>query len=450
MKAIYDKSLSFSENGKILTMLSLTVPKLFLDLFAKLLGTVNAAMLSAYSDAAVAAVSVSNSVSNVALSALDAFGFGASILVSLALGRRDRKAAGHITFVAIVSALAVSLVTGFLLFTFAEPLLIMMNADEQTLLLSLSHFKIRALFLPVFVFSALFGSLLICNGHSLYSFLAGVAVSILNVVGTYIALYGGVTDDPVAGIAISGVVVTAIGLLVRIVIFILVKCPFAVGFRPKVLGELLMHGVPGKMSVFSYTFAQTFTTGFVVALGATFVSSKVYIQNIISYVPTLNAAIAASGAILIGRFRGAGNIKNVGRLYRRNVAVSLVANIILSTLAYIFHRPLLSLFTKDESIIAVAGAVFLVDIGVEVFRAINQVSETALNACGRVRLTLAASTISCWAVSVGLSFVFSVICGWGLVGIWLAFLLDEFVRAVFYIFVWYFTLGKSKQTEPAL
>jgi Na+-driven multidrug efflux pump len=67
-----------------------------------------------------------------------------------------------------------------------------------------------------------------------------------------------------------------------------------------------------------------------------------------------------------------------------------------------------------------------------------------------VRLTLAASTISCWAVSVGLSFVFSVICGWGLVGIWLAFLLDEFVRAVFYIFIWYFTLCKSKQTEPAL
>ena len=66
------KPLYFSENGKNLTILSLAIPKFFQQIFQMLLGTANSAMLSNYSDTAVAAVSVSNQVLTVVTTLLDA------------------------------------------------------------------------------------------------------------------------------------------------------------------------------------------------------------------------------------------------------------------------------------------------------------------------------------------------------------------------------------------
>ncbi len=444
MKRIYDESFAFRENDKLLTMLSLAFPKFFQDLFSRLIGTIPTAMLSSVSDGAVAATSVANSVLSTITTALDVFAFGASILISIALGRKDRKAAGRITFIAVASTFATGLLLGVLSAIFAEPLLTLMNAEAETLRLSVEFFRIKAVFLPISVLSMTFGSLLICNAHALSSFFVGVGISVANIGSTYIALFSGLFSSPVAGIAITGTVLTGLGLVVRILIFIFTKCPFSPSFRLSEFRTLLIYGIPGKMSNFSYTFAQTFTTSFVVMLGSSIVSAKVYIGQVVAYVPLFNAAISAAGAVLIGRFRGAGNMKNVGRLYTRNVLVSVFFNTVLSVLVFLFHRPLLMIFTKDEEIIAATGMIFLIDIGVEIFRAINMVSETSLNACGKVWLTLTSSTVSCWGVSVLLSFVFSVVCGWGLVGIWLAFLTDEFVRAVFYLIVWTRTLRKNK------
>ena len=41
-----------------------------------------------------------------------------------------------------------------------------------------------------------------------------------------------------------------------------------------------------------------------------------------------------------------------------------------------------------------------------------------------------------WTVSVGLSYLFSIHLGWGLVGMWCAFLLDENIRAFIFVKRW--------------
>ena len=100
------------------------------------------------------------------------------------------------------------------------------------------------------------------------------------------------------------------------------------------------------------------------------------------------------------------------------------------------HRPLIGIFTADESAISLARQVLLVDILLEIFRAVNMVSDQSLNACGHVKITLGASAISCWLFSVVLAYILGTVLGLGLVGIWLAFLGDELARAVFYLIYW--------------
>ncbi len=433
---LYGKELSFSENGKRLTMLSLALPKLFQEVFQKLLGTVNSAMLSNYSDAAVEAVSVSNDVLLVVTTLLDALAFGASILVSLSLGRKDRKTAGWITSVTLFSSLAVSLLVGCILTVTAEPILRMMNAEAETLMLSVSYFRIKALTLPITVIGATLTSLLICNGHALFSFLIGVGRSILNIGGTYLVLYGGLGIPAVEGIAYASASVLLLGIFADVAVFTLKRCPFVFSFRRHVLWDVLRYGVPGKMSTFSYRFAHMVTTSFIVAIGGGIVSTKVYIGNITGYVSLFSSAIAAGGAILVGRFLGAKRMESVEGLYRKNLVLATLLSLITAVLAFVFCRPLMGIFTDRAEAILLSRKVFFVDIFVQLFRAVNMVSDQSLNACGHVKTTLTASAVSCWACSVGLAYVFGVLLGWGLVGIWVSFALDELFRAVFYLIYW--------------
>ena len=429
-------TLSFHENGKALTMLSLALPKFFQQVFQMLLGTANSAMLSHYSDAAVAAVSVSNQLLTLVTAFLDSLAFGASVLVSLSLGRRDRRTAGMITSVTVFSSIALSLAVGLLLSSLAEPILRSMNAETETLALSVAHFRIKTALLPITVVGATFTSLLICNGHAMLSFLLGAGRSALNVLFTYLVLYGGLGIPAVEGIAVSGSLVVLIGLVFEIVIFWKKNCPFVLSFRMRTLYDLLRYGVPGKMSTFSYHFAHTITTSFIVALGSGIVTTKVYVGNITGYVSLCSLAIAAGGAILVGRFRGAERMRDVKHLYDRNLRLAVLLSGGIAVLAFLFHRPLIGIFTKDESAIALAREILFVDIFLEIFRAVNMVSDQSLNACGRVKVTLAASTVSCWLFSVLLAYILGITLGLGLVGIWLSFLGDELARAIFYLFYW--------------
>ena len=443
---LYDKSLSFRENGKILTVLSLTVPKFFQLLLERFLGTVNSAMLSNAAEDAVAATSVAGQVYALVTTALDLFAFAAGILVSIALGRGDRRGAGRITFMTLLASLAFSLPIGLILCFNATPVLSLMNADAETLALSAQFFSIQSLYLPLIVLRTTLATLLICNAHVFISLVISVLTGVLSIFFNYLFLYTGLPVSPIVGVALATLIVTVLAVLIQAGFFIRFRCPITVGFSLSEFKELFAYGVPGKMSLIAYTFASTVTTGFIVSMGKIVENAKVYVGNITGYVYLCSHALAQAGTILIGRFRGIGDDVSIGKLYRQNVRLAAILNVFFSVLAYLFRHPLIGIFTKNEETIAIASSVMLLDIFVELFRAINVVSEQSLNACGEVKTTLIASTVSCWGLSVFLSFVFGVLLHMGLPGIWLAFMADEGARAVFYLFRWRSRLRTQRQS----
>ncbi len=61
-----------------------------------------------------------------------------------------------------------------------------------------------------------------------------------------------------------------------------------------------------------------------------------------------------------------------------------------------------------------------------------------------MRFTMVVMILSTWMVCVPLSYVFSIWCGWGLIGIWAAFALDEWVRGIISLFRWISGKWKNK------
>ncbi|MBR5140248.1 MAG: MATE family efflux transporter, partial [Clostridia bacterium] len=181
---------------------------------------------------------------------------------------------------------------------------------------------------------------------------------------------------------------------------------------------------------------QVITTGFMGGIGIIALNAKSYVASIVYYTYLISYAIGVGTKILMGRYAGAGDTEKRKQLYRTSLCMALFANLFFSAVVLILNRPLISIFTESSEIISIVPMVFLVDVAVEAFRAINHVSESSLNANKDVFTTLMASTISCWLGSVLLSYILGIYLGLGLLGCWIAFACDEAIKAIIYIIRW--------------
>lgn len=427
-----------TENGRTITLLSLGVPILLENLFLQLYGTANTMLLSGLSQEAVSAVSVSEQLVSIALCLLNMVIRGAVILSSVALGAGETAQAASAAGTASALTLGGAVGFGGLLAALAVPLTGAMHLSGAVQTMAVGYLRIRAAALPAAALMSLLNNLLICAGRAKATMLVGMGSNLLNVALVYAVLYGGVSL-PVGGTsaaALAGAAAQLAGLGLAAGLFRRFRCPFRAHCTAHTARQMLRLGIPGGMCLFSYTLAQTVTTGFVAALGTAAVNTKVYITNITAYTSKLSYAIGSGTAILIGRHKGAGRTAQIRALFRQNLLLAVGCNLLLALAAYAARAPLLGLFTDDQAIMAAAGAILGIDVAVECARAVNHVAENALNANGDVRATLASSVASGWLCSVLLSFVLCNRLGMGLAGIWIAFFADEAIKGGLYLLRW--------------
>ena len=92
---LYDKSVScIEENGRTIKFSSLVFPKLFEIIILYVLNTINTFMLSGYTGEAVAAVSLSGQILNLATTLITMVITGSMIITSIELGKKNREGAG--------------------------------------------------------------------------------------------------------------------------------------------------------------------------------------------------------------------------------------------------------------------------------------------------------------------------------------------------------------------
>ena len=100
------------------------------------------------------------------------------------------------------------------------------------------------------------------------------------------------------------------------------------------------------------------------------------------------------------------------------------------------------IFTDDRVILDLCHSILFVEIVLEIGRSINITMVKCLVATGDVNVPVIFCVFSAWVVAVGLSYVFGIGLGYGLVGIWIAMACDECLRG--FAFILRFLQGKWK------
>ena len=102
----------------------------------------------------------------------------------------------------------------------------------------------------------------------------------------------------------------------------------------------------------------------------------------------------------------------------------------------IFGRSILTAFTDNPEIIAMGVWVLVVDVFLEVGRTSNIFAGSTLRATGDTFYPFVVGIIFQWSVAVGVSYIIGIPLGYGLVGMWIGFALDENIRGVILVRRW--------------
>lgn len=421
----------------------LVVPIFIETLLIMMLGAIDTVMLSQYSDESVAAVGVVNQIVMFAFLIFEVINIGTSVLCSQYLGAKLQQKMIQVVGVSLLLNLVVGLLVSAILHFGAVTLLDWMGLRPKLLKYGIGYMEIVGAFAFFQAISLTISASLRSANKAIYPMLVTVLVNIMNIVGNYILIFGkfGFPAMGAEGAAISTSIARGVSMVVLFVILFrkhISKFPLAL-FRPFPwieLKNLLKIGIPSAGENMSYSFSQVVITYLINILGNNALATRTYTVNIVMFVYLFAIAMAQGGAISIGHLVGQNKIRAAYLLGKFVMRISILVSLILSCIWAVFGHTIFSMLTDNEEIVRLGVTILMIDILVEIGRSVNIYATNALRSAGDVNFPFYLGVVVQWTVSVGLSYLLGIHWGWGLIGMWIAFLLDENIRAAVFVKRW--------------
>ncbi|MBD1380608.1 MATE family efflux transporter [Metabacillus arenae] len=430
-------------SNRKLTLFALTWP-IFIELFLHMLmGNADTLMLSQYSDDSVAAVGVANQILNLIIVMFGFIATGTTILIAQSLGANQKKEAIEISYMSIAANFISGLFIGIIVFLSSNQILKMMDLPIELIPDGSIYLKIVGGLSVVQALIMTIGAVIRSYGFTRDTMYVTIGMNIINVIGNYLFIFGpfGFPVLGVQGVAISTVVSRVIGLIVitlilvkRVDLSLRLKKLFTVPIYH--LKNLLKIGIPSAGEHLSYNTSQMVITFFVTMLGAEALTTKVYAQNLMMFIFLFSMAISQGTQILIGHHIGARDYDSAYKRCMRSLYFAIALSIGMGIVFSFFSEQLFSIFTDSQSIISVGSILILLTIILEPGRAFNMVIINSLRAAGDVKFPVYVGILSMWGVGVPIAYYFGIHLGYGLVGVWLSFIADEWLRGILMYFRW--------------
>lgn len=421
----------------------LAVPIFIETLLIMMLGAVDTVMLSQYSDDSVAAVGVVNQLVMFAFLIFEVINIGTSVLCSQYLGARMHKNMVQVVGVSLLLNLVFGLFVSAVLHYGASFLLALMGLRPELMGYGVNYMEIVGAFAFFQALSLTVSASLRSADKAVYPMLVTVVVNILNIVGNYSLIFGkfGMPALGVEGAAISTAFARGVSMLILFILLFRKHIPsFPLSwFRPfpfVELRNLLKIGIPSAGENMSYSFSQVVLTYFINMLGNEALATRTYVVNMVMFVYLFAIAMAQGGAICIGHLVGQKKLRAAYLLGKYVMRISILVSLVLSCVWALMGHSLFGWLTDNPEIVRLGTVILFVDVILEVGRAINIYATNALRATGDVNYPFYVGLVVQWSVAVGCGYLFGIHWGWGLAGMWCAFLLDENLRGIIFVRRW--------------
>lgn len=418
----------------------LILPLIAEQFLAVTVGMADTMMVSTVGQWAVSGISLVDQINILLIQVFAALATGGAVVASQYLGRRDRDnavaSAKQLFYVVLVCsgviAAAAILWNRHILqgvFGAVEPE-VMAAAETYFWLSALSY-----PFLAVYnAGAALFRSM----GNSKISLFASLIMNVINIGGNAVLIYG--FNMGVAGAAVASLVsrmvaaVLVVGLLLNQTQPIYFDKLWKPCYKGYLVKSILRVGVPTGLENGMFQIGKLLVAGLITTYGTTAIAANAVCNNICS-IPNIPAsAIGLAAVTVVGRCMGAGDkaqargytVRLLKWAYMAMASVSLLVIVASPALVRFYAMPA----QTTQLALFIIRFVCVCDI---FFWPASFMLPQALRAAGDARFTMVVSMFSMWLFRVGASIVLGTWLGWGLVGVWVAMIIDWLGRIAFFV-----------------
>lgn len=423
------------------TLLSLAIPLFIEMLLYSLLGMVDMFILSRVSDEAAGGVGACNQILSFTNIVFSIICMGANVLVSQYIGAKNRESAQKTMVGSYIMVSAVGLIGSAVLFSLGKPILRLMGITAG--LSDHAEVYISIVGSMMFMQAVLNLSTVIMRTHGYSKETLGITagMNIMNTLGDIVLVLG--LNMGTAGAAWATAISRFIAMLMAVGFVrrhILDKGAFrhVRDFPTHIIRDLIKVGLPSAFENICYDFSQIVLTGVILYnLGETAYITRTYANQIIFIFITLSMSIGEANQILIGRLVGAGKFDEAYHTCLKNFKKALLITIGYSAALFFLGRFFIRIFTDNSEILRLSAMVMMADAILEPGRTFNLVFINGLKGSGDVVFPVIIGILSMWSIATFGAWLLGVAAGFGLVGIWAAMAIDEWLRGFISLRRWH-------------
>jgi putative MATE family efflux protein len=432
-------------------LFSITWP-IFVELgLQMLIRTSDVFMLSKVSDDAVASVGVSNQIIMMTVMLFQCVAMGTGVVMSHFIGAQQTSEIGRLTGSVIGINFVFGSCVSLFIVLFSGRLLNVFSLEQHLVEMAESYLYITGGALVVQALYIVTVAIIQSHGLTRHTMLVTLGINVLKITGNYMFIFGpfGIPKLGVTGVAIATVISQTIGLIINFLILskiLAIKLHWdnILLWKRDHVTKILKIGIPSAGVTLSYQGSQFVITMFISSLGTTILTTKIYTQNIMMMVMVLGISIARGTQIIVGHLVGGHEQEKAYTQVLHSLLKSIGITLIGVCLLSLFRVPILEMFTDSSEIIKIGSALLLLGFLLEPGRNFNVILEKSLQASGDATFAMISAVLVTWLFSLPLTYILGIHFGYGLYGIWVAFIIDEWVRGIVLYFRWRSRSWKEK------
>lgn len=424
--------------------IKLTVPVFFELLISSLFGMVDMMMvgnsgLPSVSTPSIAATGITNQVMFIGIAMAQAMSAGGTAMISRYHGaNKEKKIPSVVSHIILLMIILIIIPFVGLTQIMPEKIMAFIGAEPETITIGLNYFRIVTL---GFVFQslnlAIFASMR-GVGDTRTPMVINILINLLNVFGNYVLIFGKLGFKPLgvtgAGISTSLSHILAFVILLTILMSKshMISLDFSKNFslNKNIVGNLIKVGGPAALEQVGFRFGVVMFIKIITNLGTTAYATHQIASNIISLSFAPGQAFGIAASTLVGRSLGENRVDKANNFIRETNRLALLSSIFFVLVFYFFGPTLVGFYTEDPDIILMSDNVMKVIALIQPFQASAFAISGGLRGAGDTISTLIVTIIGVFIVRLSVAYVLINTFNFGVIGAWLAMLLDQIIRWV--------------------
>ncbi|NDJ28162.1 MATE family efflux transporter [Campylobacter sp. MIT 12-8780] len=430
---------------KQLSLKQLSVP-IFLEMFLRYLTIIiNTYMVTQYSNYLIGALGAGNQILSIFITIFSFLSVGCSVVIAQALGAKDYELVSKSIHQSLFLNSLLGVVCASFILLQGDFLLDLMNVPQELLTPSRIYLHLLGICLFFDALAAVLAAIIRVYNLAYWVMYATLIMNVCTIGINYYVLY--YTSLELFGVGIS----TIIGRLLVIIILAFVffsKINFKFNIKTmifldfSVLKKILKIGLFSAGENLIWIVQYTIAFSFVASLGASNLSVQTIYFQISMFVMLTGQAISVANEIIIGKLVGA-NFLNVAYKHTwKAFYISIIATLSVVLVFYFLQGFIMQKLGLNDELKALMQPLFLLSLFLEPSRTFNIVMVNSLRASGDARFPFIMACIFMLGVSLPVAYGLCFYAQLGILGVWIGFLCDEFLRGLSNAWRW-----KSKKWQ---